>query len=65
MLRKSEVIKLLNHEDELVSDAIYTYICRFHLFDDNDINKEFIKFIKNNDINYAEMKSVKLNNDII
>ena len=56
MLSKSEIIKELKNKEFIVRDAVYEYVCRLHLYDDEDINKAFIEFIENNynkGINYV------------
>ena len=67
MLDKNEVIKGLKHEEFIVRNAVYEYVCNLHLYDDTEINESFINFIKNNydSINFAGLKYSKLNKDII
>lgn len=67
MLDKNEVIKGLLSEEFIVRNAVYEYVCNLHLYDDNQINENFIKFIENNyaSINFAGLKYSKLNKDII
>lgn len=67
MLDKNEVIKGLINEEFIVRNAVYEYVCNLHLYDDTEVNKSFIKFIKNNynSINFAGLKYSKLNKDII
>lgn len=67
MLNKNEVIKELTNEEFVVRNAVYEYVCNFHLYDDEKINETFIKFIEKNynEINFAGLKYSKLNKDII
>lgn len=68
MLSKSEIIKELKNKEFIVRNAVYEYVCRLHLYDDEDINKAFIEFIENNynkDINYVGLIHSKLNKEII
>ena len=66
MLDKNEVIKGLSNEEFIVRNAVYEYVCKLHLYDDNEVNESFIKFIENNydSINFAGLKYSKLNKDI-
>lgn len=66
MLNKNEVIKELSNGEFIVRNAVYEYICNFHLYDDKQINEAFIKFIENNykDINFAGLKYSKTNKEI-
>ena len=36
MLSKSEIIKELKNKEFIVRDAVYEYVCRLHLYDDED-----------------------------
>ncbi len=68
MLNKNEIIDGLKNENFMVRNAIYEYVCNLHLYDDKDVNKAFIYFLKNNynlEINYAGLIYSKLNKDII
>ena len=68
MLNKNEIINELKNEEFIVRNAIYEYVCNLHLYDDKDINKALISFLKNNynvGINYAGLIYSKLNKDII
>lgn len=67
MLNKNEVIRELTNEEFIVRNAVYEYVCNLHLYDDEQINKALIEFIKNNynEINFVELKYSKLNKEII
>ncbi len=67
MLNKNEIVKELVNGEFLVRNAVYEYVCRLHLYDDEQINKALIGFIENNyqDINFAGLKYSKLNKEII
>lgn len=68
MLEKNEIIKGLKNKEFIVRNAIYEHICNLHLYDDEDINKAFIKFLQknyNSGINYAGLMWSKLNKEII
>ena len=68
MLNKNQVIEELKNEDFLVRNAVYEYVCKLHLYDDEDINKAFIEFLENNynqEINYSGLICSKLNRKII
>lgn len=68
MLNKNEIINELKNKEFIVRNAIYEYVCNLHLYDDKDINKAFITFLKDNynfGINYAGLIYSKLNKDII
>ncbi len=67
MLRKNEIIQELKNKEFLVSDAIYEYICRLHLYDDDEINEALIEYIQKNykKINFVGLINSKLNQPII
>lgn len=67
MLNKNEIIKELKNEDFIIRNAIYEYVSKMHLYEDRDINKSFIEFIKNNykEIDYTTLRYSKLNKEII
>lgn len=67
MLNKNEIIKGLTDEEFLVKNAIYEYVCRLHLYDDEQINKALIEFIESNyqSINFVGLIYSKLNKEII
>jgi hypothetical protein len=68
MLNKNEIIDELKNDEFIVRNAIYEHICNLHLYDDEDINKALILFLKNNynlGINYAGLICSKLNKEII
>lgn len=67
MLNKNDIIRELTNEEFIVRNAVYEYVCRLHLYDDEQINDALIKFIENNyyDINFAGLKYSKLNKKII
>lgn len=50
-----------------MKDAICKYICKLHLYDDDEINNEFIEFLKRgyNNIILYDLESPKLNKEII
>lgn len=68
MLNKNEIIKELKNKEFIVRNAIYEHICDLHLYDDEDISKALISFLRNNynlEINYAGLIYSKLNKEII
>lgn len=68
MLNKNKIIQELKNKKFIVRNAIYEHVCDLHLYDDEDINKAFIKFLQDNyslGINYAGLIYSKLNKDII
>ncbi len=68
MLNKNQIIEELKNEDSLVRNAVYEYVCKLHLYDDEDINKAFIEFLEENynqEINYSGLICSKLNRKII
>lgn len=67
MLSKDEVIRELTNKEFIVRNAVYEYVCKLHLYDDQQINEALIKFIKDNyhKINFAGLKYSKLNKEII
>lgn len=67
MLKKDEIIKELTNEEFIVSNAVFEHVCNLHLYDDEQINKALIKFIKDNynEINFAGLKYSKLNKEIL
>ena len=67
MLNKNEIIKEIKNEEFIVRNAIYENICNWHLYDDNDINKAFIDFLKDDydKINMSGLRFSKLNDEII
>ena len=67
MLNKNEIIKELANEEFLIRNAVYEYVCKLHLYDDEKINKALIEFIENNyqSINFVGLIYSKLNKEII
>ena len=68
MLNKNEIINELKNKEFIARNAIYEYVCNLHLYDDKDINKAFIAFLKDNynlGINYTGLIYSKLNQEII
>lgn len=67
MLDKSKILEGVKHKEKIVREEIYSYVCRFHSYDDEDINKALIKFIEEeyNNINFVGLIYSKLNKEII
>ena len=67
MLDKKSIVKYIKSEDEIISNAMYAYVCKLHLYDYKSICNALIIFLKKNynKINYSYLINSKLNKEII
>ena len=67
MLTTKQIIDGLKNKEFIVRDAVFEYICNFHLYDDEDICGAFIYYINKNYtlINFHGLIYSKLNRQII
>ena len=67
MLDKKSIVKYIKSEDKIISNAMYEYICKLHLYDYKSICNALILFLKKNynKIDYSYLINSKLNKEII
>ena len=67
MLDKKSIVKYIKSEDKIISNAMYGYICKLHLYDYKSICNALILFLKKNynKIDYSYLINSKLNKEII